>query len=128
MTVVVAYLATPEGEAALARAISTVQEKDERVVVVLSRSRTGDDNQTVIAVDADAARDRLDAADVAHEIRYVGLGADPGQEIVSVATEVEARLVIIGLTRRSATGKLSLGLGAQMVLLESPCPVLVVHP
>ncbi|MGC5616295.1 universal stress protein [Georgenia sp. Z1491] len=128
MHVVVAYLATPEGEAALTHALSAVTETDERVVVVLTRTRTEDDNQTVVEVDADTARDRLDDADVAYEMRYVGLGQDAGHEIVRAAQETGARLVVLGLARRPATGTLSVGSGAQHVLLESPCPVLVVHP
>ncbi|MGO1509780.1 MAG: universal stress protein [Actinomycetaceae bacterium] len=128
MDVVVAYLDTPEGEAALDHAIEAAKEADDRVVVVLTRGRTEDADQTVVEIDADSARARLDAADVAHEIRYVGLGQDAGHEIVQAATEAAARLVVIGLTRGSATGTLSLGAGAQHILLQSPCPVLVVHP
>ncbi|MGC5627121.1 universal stress protein [Georgenia sp. Z1344] len=128
MHVVVAYLATPEGEAALSEAIAAATERDERVVVVLTRARTEVDTQTVVEVDADAARARLDEADLAYEIRYVGLGRDAGHEIVQAAVDTQARLVVLGLTRRAPTGTLSLGSGAQHVLLESPCPVLVVHP
>lgn len=128
MDVVVAYLTTPEGEAALEQAVESAREADDRVVVVLTRSRSDGADQTVVEVDADSARERLDAADVAYEIRYVGLGQDAGHEIVQAATETSARLVVIGLTRGSTTGTLSLGAGAQHVLLQSPCPILVVHP
>jgi nucleotide-binding universal stress UspA family protein len=128
VSVVVAYLATAEGEAALARAIEAAREKSWPLTVVLSRYRDPSDPGDERAKDAAAARSRLDEAGVEYVVRESAVGVDPGNDVISVATEVGAGLVVIGLARRSPTGTLNLGIGAQIVLLESPCPVLVTHP
>lgn len=128
MSVVVAYLATSEGEAALARAIDVARERSWPVTVVLSRYLDPSAPGVEREKDAVAARASLEAAGVEHEIRGSVVGIDPGNDVIAVAREVGARLVVIGLARRSPTGKLNLGIGAQIVLLESPCPVLVTHP
>jgi nucleotide-binding universal stress UspA family protein len=59
-----------------------------------------------------------------HAIR----GRDASEEILAVAHERRAELVVIGLRRRSPVGKLLLGSTAQRVLLDAPCPVLAVKP
>jgi nucleotide-binding universal stress UspA family protein len=48
------------------------------------------------------------------------------EDLVAVATETEAEVIVIGLRRRSPVGKLILGSNAQRILLDSPCPVLAV--
>jgi len=53
-------------------------------------------------------------------------GMDPAEDLISVAEEVGAEFIVIGLRRRSPVGKLILGSNAQRVLLDSPCPVLAV--
>ena len=53
-------------------------------------------------------------------------GREAHEEILSVARERRAELVVIGLRRRSPVGKLPMGSTAQRVLLEATCPVLAV--
>jgi nucleotide-binding universal stress UspA family protein len=53
-------------------------------------------------------------------------GLDPAEDLLKVAEEVSAELIIIGLRRRSPVGKLILGSNAQRILLDAPCPVLAV--
>jgi nucleotide-binding universal stress UspA family protein len=45
-----------------------------------------------------------------------------------VAREQGSDLVVIGIRRRTPTGKLILGSQAQRILLDAPCPVLAVKP
>ena len=52
---------------------------------------------------------------------------EPAALIVEQATVHGARLVVIGLRRRSSVGKILLGSTAQAVLFSSPCPVLSVR-
>jgi nucleotide-binding universal stress UspA family protein len=54
-------------------------------------------------------------------------GDEPADVIVSQAEQQNARLIVIGLRRRSPVGKLLLGSTAQAVLFNAPCPVLSVR-
>jgi nucleotide-binding universal stress UspA family protein len=71
-------------------------------------------------------KDELRAAGVDHEVRQLVRGMDPAEDLVNVAAELSAELIVIGLRRRSPVGKLILGSNAQRVLLDAPCPVLAV--
>jgi nucleotide-binding universal stress UspA family protein len=63
---------------------------------------------------------------VENEIRQLVRGLDPAEDLINVASEVSADLIVIGLRRRSPVGKLILGSNAQRILLDAPCPVLAV--
>ena len=127
MTIVVGYLATPEGEAALAAGVDEARLRDARVVVVMSR-RARQEEHADIDVELDALRDRLDEADVSYDLRQPGRGKDVAADLVDTAVETDADLIVIGLLRRSPVGKLILGSNAQRVLFDAPCPVLTVKP
>ncbi|MDQ3095431.1 MAG: universal stress protein, partial [Actinomycetota bacterium] len=71
-------------------------------------------------------RDQLKEAGVEHEIRQLVRGLDPAEDLMNVAAEVGADVIVIGLRRRSPVGKLILGSNAQRILLDAPCPVLAV--
>ena len=57
--------------------------------------------------------------------QHVG-GLDALEELVEAADRIKASLIVIGLRRRSATGKLLTGSQAQRILLDANCPVLAV--
>ncbi len=125
-TIVVGFVPKPEGEAALSAAIDEARMRDARIVVVLSR-RAGDpdtDAQGEVAT----VTGRLSEAGVEHEVRPLVSAFDPAEDLITVAAEVEASLLVIGLRRRSPVGKLVLGSNAQRILLDSPCAVLAVKP
>jgi nucleotide-binding universal stress UspA family protein len=128
-TIVVGYVPKPEGHAALSRATEEARLRSARLVVVNShRGGREFDREDAVQSEAelDGIRQRLDEAGVAHEVRQLVRGMDPADDLVNVATEVEAELLVIGLRRRSPVGKLILGSNAQRVLLDAPCPVLAV--
>lgn len=127
MTVVVGYLATPEGEAALEAGVAEARRRDVRVVVVISR-RTRHEQHVDADAQLDSLRDRLDDAEVAYEVRQLGRGNDVAADLVATARETVAELLVIGLRQRSPVGKLILGSNAQRILLDAPCPVLTVKP
>ncbi|WP_413449845.1 universal stress protein [Georgenia phoenicis] len=127
MTVVVGYLATPEGEAALETGVAEARRRDARVVVVISR-RARQEQHADVDAELDALRDRLDDAEVAYDVRQLGRGNDVATDLVETAEETRAELIVIGLRRRSPVGKLILGSNAQRILLDAPCPVLAVKP
>ena len=53
-------------------------------------------------------------------------GMAPGEDIVQFAKDNEVDLIVMGVRRRSKVGKLMFGSTAQLVILESPCPVMTV--
>src|SRR3954466_13820163 len=129
MTVVVGYVATDEGRAALRRAASECKLRGTRLVVVnSSRHAKEPDAREVAAYEQEEAgiKALLDEQGVPHEVRRPVRGLEPAEDIIAVAEEVDADFIVIGLRRRSPVGKLFLGSNAQRVLLESPCPVLAV--
>ncbi|MFD1719102.1 universal stress protein [Georgenia deserti] len=127
MSVVVGYVNTNEGEAALTASVEEARRRDTRLVVVLARKSGGDDH-AVLDAEADAVRDVLDQADIAYDVRQLRRSDDVADSLVTTAEEVDADLIVIGLRRRSPVGKLILGSNAQKILLDAPCPVLAVKP
>lgn len=129
MGIVVGYLATPEGQTALEVAATEAQRRAERLVVVVS-DRGDETPEQRQALDAalDGVRSQLDTQGVTYEIRVLTRGRDVAEDLISTAEEVGARLIVIGLRRRSPVGKLILGANAQRILLDAPCPVLAVKP
>ncbi len=128
-TIVVGYVPKPEGHAALRRAAEEAHLRDARLVVVNShRGGREFDRDDAIESEAglDAIREELRGFGVEHEVRQLVRGMDPADDLVNVATEVDAEFIVIGLRRRSPVGKLILGSNAQRVLLDAPCPVLAV--
>ncbi|MFC4555878.1 universal stress protein [Georgenia faecalis] len=127
MTIVVGYLSTPEGEAALHAAVTEAKRRDARLVVVMSR-RSRPEDHAAIEAEVDHVRDLLDEAEVAYEVRRTGRTSDVAENLVGAAEELDAELIVIGLRRRSPVGKLFLGSNAQRILLDAPCPVMAVKP
>ena len=128
-TVVVGYVAKPEGEAALERGIEEARLRGAKVVVVNSH-RGGQDFDGPAARkaegDMNAVKARLDEAGVPYDLRQLVRGFEPAEDLISIAESSSAELIVIGLRRRSPVGKLILGSNAQRVLLDAPCPVLAV--
>ena len=125
MTVVVGYVRTDEGEAAFAAAIALLRE-DEKLVVV-HKAEAEELTEHSAEQDADALHQELAARGVRPDIVTLFAGDEPADVIVAQAELQDARLVVIGLRRRSPVGKLLLGSTAQAVLFNSPCPVLCVR-
>jgi nucleotide-binding universal stress UspA family protein len=63
---------------------------------------------------------------VKFDLRELVQGLDASEDLIAIASETSAELIVIGLRRRTPVGKLILGSNAQRVLLDAPCPVLAV--
>jgi nucleotide-binding universal stress UspA family protein len=127
MTVVVGYVPTPEGEAALSHGLEEALRRDARLVLVnTSRGDALVDERYADESQLDAVASRLAASGVAHDVVHAVRGREAHDEILAVAHERRAELIVIGLRRRSPVGKLIMGSNAQRVLLDAPCPVLAV--
>ena len=127
MSVVVGYVPTREGETALNHAVGEARSRGTRLVVVnTSRGDALVDERYVDDDQLATLRAKLAASGVDHEVVHTMRGRDASEEILAVAEDRRAQLVVIGLRRRSPVGKLLLGSTAQRVLLDAPCPVLAV--
>ena len=129
MAVVVGYVPTAEGRAALRSAAQECRLRNTRLIVINS-NRGGNALGAVEAADyaeeLAAVEARLDAEGLEHEVRQLVRGLEPAEDLIAVAEEVGADVIVIGLRRRSPVGKLILGSNAQRILLDAPCPVLAV--
>lgn len=127
--IVVGYVPKPEGRAALRRAVQEAALRDCRLLVVNSH-RGGREFDSEDAVESEAqleeVRGELASTGVDYDIRQLVRGLDPAEDLVSLAEETHAEMIVIGLRRRTPVGKLILGSNAQRVLLDAPCPVLAV--
>jgi nucleotide-binding universal stress UspA family protein len=65
-------------------------------------------------------------AGLEHEILQPTSGRSAAEEILATAEKHDASMIVIGLRKRSAVGKLLTGSTAQTILLEAACPVLAV--
>ncbi|MFI6009135.1 universal stress protein [Streptomyces sp. NPDC051243] len=127
MTILVGYVPSPEGEAALRAAIDEARRRDEKLLVVnTSRGDALVDPRFAQEPDLTHVREDLAALGVDFDIRQVLGARDAAEEIIDLAEETDASLVVIGLRRRSAVGKLIMGSAAQQILLGVGCPVLAV--
>ena len=127
MTIVVGYIPSPQGLAAVDAAIVEAERRDERLVVVNS-GVLGDYSVASFAnpQDLDALDAQLTEKGIDHEVRQSTRGLAPAEEILSVAAEVGADLIVIGVRKRSPLGKVVTGSTAQQVLLDATCAVLAV--
>jgi nucleotide-binding universal stress UspA family protein len=129
MAIVVGYVPTKEGRAALATAASEARLRNAKLVVINS-NRGGRDLDAAEARRYEeellTVRRQLEEAGIEHEVRQLVRGMEPAEDLITVADEVDATLIVIGLRRRTPVGKLILGSNAQRILLDAPCAVLAV--
>ena len=129
MAIVVGFVPTNEGRAALRRAAEEARLRSTRLIVINS-NRGGKDLTADEAARYDAeletVKSQLVEAGVDHEVRQLVRGLEPVEDLIAVAEETQADFIVIGLRRRTPVGKLILGSNAQRILLDAPCPVLAV--
>jgi nucleotide-binding universal stress UspA family protein len=125
MAVVVGYVRTDEGTAALEAALSILRD-GERLVVV-SKPEPDELGEVSEEQEADALREQLTARGVEAEVVLLYAEDEPAELIRSQAVAADARVLVIGLRRRSPVGKMLLGSTAQELLFGAPCPVLTVR-
>ena len=128
MTVVVGYIPDQYGEAALTAGIEEAERRGTGLVVV--NATKGDalvDRRYVGEAGLAGLEERLAGLDVTHEVRQA-IGPDVAEEILRVATDTDAAVVVIGLRHRTPVGKMIMGSVAQQVLLDAHCAVLAVKP
>jgi len=125
VTVLLAYIRTPEGDAALAAAVDEARRRETGAVVV-NVTRPADEVDSPLSAEQnlDAVAARFAEAGVPVEVRQLEAGTDPAEGVIAVATEIGPDVVVIGLRRRTAVGKLIVGSTSQRILLGVDAPVL----
>lgn len=128
-TIVIGYVPRPEGKAAINAGIVEARRRGARLVVVSSaRGGPSLDAAAMLELEreVEVIHELLHDAGVEHEVRQLVRGNDASHDVIAVAEEESAELIVIGLRRRSPVGKLIMGSVAQAVLLDARCPVLAV--
>lgn len=129
MSIVVGYIDTPEGNAALDSAIAEAKLRGEKLVVL--HSAEGGAGQTAAEALAnaeaiEAVRDRLDEEGVEFSTHDYVRGNTPAEDIMAAVRDHGGSMIVIGIRTRSSTGKLLLGSNALDILHDTTVPVLCV--
>ncbi|GAB2688750.1 universal stress protein [Thalassiella azotivora] len=126
MSIVVGYVPTETGAAAMAAAAAEARLRGSDLLVVNTAvgrdyaAPTYADERTLDGVVASLTEEGVTA-----HVRHLD-DADPAEALLRAAAEPGVELLVIGLRRRTPVGKLITGSTAQRVLLDAPCPVLAV--
>jgi nucleotide-binding universal stress UspA family protein len=127
--VVVGYVPKPEGEAAVRQGIAEAKLRGAQLIVVNSHrgGREFDDDASAKSQsDLTALETLLKESGLEYDVRQLIRGFEPAEDLIGIAEDSDAELIVIGLRRRTPVGKLILGSNAQRILLDAPCPVLAV--
>lgn len=125
MTILVAYVARPEGKAALDKGIEIATRRNERLVVV-NAGAGGKDESIIDGYEGERVAERLAKLPIEAEFKHFVRGKSTIEEIEELVEQFQVSVLVIGLRKRSPVGKLLLGSMAQDILLNVSCPVLAV--
>jgi nucleotide-binding universal stress UspA family protein len=127
--VLVGYIPSPEGVAALDYAVAYAEQNGAKLTVV----NTGKDGdyahpQYATAEDIDTIDELLSTKSVEHTIVRPTDGKPAAEALLDESERAGADVIVIGVRRRSPVGKMLTGSTAQAVILGADCPVIAVKP
>lgn len=128
MTVAVAYAGGESSQAALRVAVEEARRR--RMTLVVINATLGSEYESPRFTGPESIRDleeRLRGCEVNYVIRQP-VSTDVADGVLTEAERVRAALLVVGLRRRSAVGKVLLGSIAQQIVLDARLPVLAVPP
>lgn len=127
MTILVAYVPRPEGQAALDKGIEIAKRRNEHLVVVNASPGGGKTDPSAVDVpDVERVQKMLKNSGLDAEFKQLVRGKNAAEEIETLVESMNVSVLIIGLRKRSPVGKLIMGSVAQELLLSVSCPVLAV--
>ena len=127
MAIIVGYVPTPEGVTALDIAIEEARRRGRRLIVVnSSRGESLVDPRFATGAEWESVERRLTESGIEHELAQIVENKDAADQILALARDLNAELIVIGLRRRTPVGKFIMGSQAQTILLQAECPVLAV--
>ena len=127
MTILVAYVPRPEGQAALEKGIELAKERNEFLIVVnATPGGTGDDPSRADAQDVERVEQLISVSGIQSEFKQFVRGKNAVEELEEMVLAHQVSMLVIGLRKRTAVGKLIMGSMAQEILMTIPCPILAV--
>lgn len=127
MSIVVGFVPTPAGDAALKAGIAEARLRNEELLIVNSAREGALVDKSVAAEDLlQAAARQATEAGVKATVIQPPYQHDLADEFLDVAREANATLIVIGLRQRTQVGKFILGSHAQRILMQADRPVLAV--
>lgn len=127
MTLLVAYVPRPEGQAALDKGIEIAKRRNEHLLVInASPGGSTEDPSFADVQDFERVQELLANTGLNGELKQYVRGKNAVEEIQTLVESLNVSLLVIGLRKRSRVGKLIMGSVAQELLLTVPCPVLAV--
>jgi len=128
MAVVVGYVPTETGFLAVTEAVREARTFQVPVVIVNVVGLSGFATPTAAEdQDLDSLTARLTSDGVEHSVQQIESGESVADLLLGIAEQAQARMIVVGLRRRSPVGKALLGSTAQSVILGANCPVLTVR-
>jgi len=127
MTILVAYVPRPEGHTALEKGIALAQERREALIVVnATPGGTADDPSRADAQDVERIEQLLSVSNIKAEFKQFVRGKNAVEELEEMVATHNVSMLVIGLRKRTALGKLIMGSMAQEILMTISCPILAV--
>ena len=127
MSILVGYVPTKVGEAAVRAAISEAKLRNEELLIVNSvREGALVDKSVASAEDIERIKQSTVDAGIKARILESIHRDDLAEEILDLAEKHDVSLIVIGLRQRSQVGKCIMGSHAQRILLQAEHPVLAV--
>mgnify|MGYP000680415466 CR=1 FL=1 len=127
MTILVAYVPRPEGQAALEKGIELAKERNELLIVVnATPGGTGEDPSRADAQDVERVEQLISVSGIQSEFKQFVRGKNAVEELEDMVATHQVTMLVIGLRRRTAVGKLIMGSMAQEILMTISCPILAV--
>lgn len=130
MKILVGYKGTNVGKDLMDIAVKHAKAFDGEILVVTSLvggEKTDDTEIAQAEKNLENAKAYFDNYGVESKTHLLVRGFEPGEDIVRFAGENDVDEIIIGVRSRSKVGKLIFGSTAQLVILQSPCPVVTVR-
>jgi nucleotide-binding universal stress UspA family protein len=127
MTILVAYVPRPEGQSALDKGIELAKERNEQLIVVnATPGGTGEDLSRADAQDVERVEQLISVSGIQAEFKQFVRGKNAVEELEDMVASHNVSMLVIGLRKRSAVGKLIMGSMAQEILMTISCPILAV--
>jgi nucleotide-binding universal stress UspA family protein len=127
MTILVAYVPRPEGQAALEKGIELARASRENLVVVnATPGGSSEDPSRADAQDVERVEQLISVSGIPAEFKQFVRGKNAVEELQDLVAAHQVSMLVIGLRKRTAVGKLIMGSMAQEILMTVECPILAV--